>query len=92
MQVVATSTGFHDGARRRVGEVFHMDESKFKKGKDGKPRTPSWVKPVADVTAAKKEAEAARRAEADRQKAGALAASGGAVAKSKVDAMRDLAG
>ena len=92
MQVVALSVGFHDGTRRRVGEIFNMDESKFKKGKDGKPRTPSWVKPAPDAATAKREADAARKAEADRQKAGALAASGGAVAKSKVDTMRDLVG
>ena len=51
VKVVAIETGFYAGQRRRVGEFFHMDETKWTKkakgAKEGdKPRAPRWVKVV----------------------------------------------
>lgn len=82
MQVVAIRMGFWNGTRRRVGEVFDMPEP-----------LPSWVKPTNDPAKAKAEAEAAKKAEHEKQRAGAIAASGGKAAKAKVDAIAEqLAG
>lgn len=92
MQVVALSTGFYAGTRRRTGDVFDMDETKFKK-KDGKTVMPKWVKAAPNAHEAKREAAAAKQAEHEKQKAGAIAASGGKAAKAKVDAIAEqLAG
>jgi len=89
MQVVAISAGFYDGARRRVGDIFDMTIPT----KDGKPKMPKWVKAAPDVQQAKREAAAAKHAEHEKQKAGAVAASGGKAAKAKVDAIAEqLAG
>jgi len=92
MQVIAVTMGFHGGTRKRVGEIFDMDETKWKKDAKGKPRCPSWVKPVTDPAKARAEAKAARQAEAARQKEGALASSGGQAAKAKVDGITELTG
>ncbi len=86
MQVVALETGFYDGARRRPGAIFNLDESKLKT-KDGKPVLPKWVELVADAQQAKRRAESVKAGKAAKEKAGAIAASGGAVAKAKIDAM-----
>lgn len=92
MQVVALSTGFYAGHRRRVGDIFEMDDTKMKQ-KDGKPVLPKWVKAAPDPHKARQEAEAARKAEHKKQEAGAIAASGGAAAKKKAaDLAEQLAG
>ncbi len=88
MQVVSMQPGFYNGARRRTGDVFEMAV----KEKDGKPVLPKWVKAAPNAHEAKKEAAAAKKAEQDKQVAGAIAASGGKVAKAKVDAAAELAG
>lgn len=92
MQVVAMQAGFYAGTRRRIGSIFEMDESKFKQDADGKPILPKWVKAAANATEAKQAAAQAKKQEANKQAAGALAASGGQAAKVKVDTARDLAG
>lgn len=86
MQVVALEPGFHGGIRRRTGDIFDMDESGFKK-KDGQPVMPKWVKAAPNAQAAKAEAAKAQKAEQERLKNGAIAASGKAAAKAKVDAV-----
>lgn len=92
MQVVALEMGFYRGGRRCIGDVFEMDESLLKK-KDGKPLLPKWVKAAPDVHQAKREAAAAIKADLDKRKAGAVAASGGKAAKDKADALaKELAG
>lgn len=45
MRVIASGKGFYKG-RRRVGDVFEMDESAMKKDSDGRPILPRWVEPV----------------------------------------------
>lgn len=92
MQVVALEAGFHAGQRRKIGDIFDMDESKFRKDAAGKPRLPSWVKAAPNPHEAKREAAAAQQAAAAKLTAGAIAASGGKAAKAKVDAARDLVG
>lgn len=52
MKVTAIKAGYHRHLRK-VNDTFDMDESKFKRGKDGKPVPPSWVVPVAEKPAAK---------------------------------------
>lgn len=85
MQVIALKMGFHAGVRRRVGAVFEM-------GVDPK-KLPKWVKAVKDPAEAKAEIEAAKRADLERGKRAAIAASGGAAAKAKTDAIAEsLAG
>lgn len=92
MQVVALETGFYLGERKRTGAIFNLDESKLKK-KNGEAVLPKWVKAVPDVRAAKAEAAAAVKAEQEKQRAGAIAASGGKAAKEKSDALaKELAG
>lgn len=99
MKVVAISEGFYKGTRRRVGAVFDMPEEGMKK-KDGKPVLPSWVKAVQNDQQAKAVAAQVKQDELDKQKAGAIAASGGKAAKTKaadnkaaaVGADPDLAG
>lgn len=85
MQVIALSNGFYQGARRRTGAIFEMEP-----GKDGK--LPKWVKAAHNVAEAKAEAAKAKKAEQDKQRAGAIAASGGTAAKAKNDAAAELAG
>lgn len=75
-QVVALKPGFYAGQRRRTGDVFDMTV------KEGS-RLPKWVKVVQNPHEARREAEAAKKAEVDKQKAGAVAASGGKAAKEK---------
>ena len=84
MKVIALSLGFYRGARKRIGDVFDMDESAMKK-KDGKPTLPSWVKPVSNEREAKQEAEAVKKAEQDRMIEGAKTASGGKAAREKAE-------
>lgn len=79
MQVVAIRQGFYGGARRRVGDIFDMNVAKDK--------LPRWVEVVTDPTKAKTKAAEAKAAEEAKQKAGAIAASGGKAAKAKTDAM-----
>jgi hypothetical protein len=90
--VVAMQLGFHGGTRRRVGDVFNMDETKWKQ-KDGKPVPPKWVQVVANANEGRAVAQRAEKAAADKLKAGAIAASGGKAAKDKTDATAEqLAG
>lgn len=85
-QVVALKPGFYAGQRRRIGDVFDMAV------KEG-ARMPKWVKVVQNPHEAKREAAAAKQAEVDKQKAGAIAASGGKAAKDKnAETARQLAG
>lgn len=92
MRVVALKPRFYGGNYRKVGAIFDMDESKFKKDKDGKPVLPKGVQEVRNEGEAKQAAKAAKDAEDKKQVAGAIAASGGAAAKAKTEAGRDLAG
>lgn len=98
MQVVAIEKGFAGGTRRKIGDVFEIDEAKLPKGKDGKPVLPKWLKPAPNAAEARKMAQAAQKADHDKQVAGAVAASGGAAAKvkaqnlAKAAAGGDLAG
>lgn len=88
MQVVAISPGFYAGNRKRTGDIFEMDEKHTKKGK-----LPSWVKAAPDASKAKVEAAAAKKAEADKVKAGIVASSGGKASKEKADKLaEELAG
>lgn len=92
MRVVALKPRFYGGSLRPVGAVFDMDETKFKKDKRG-PILPSGVIPFVSEEKAKAAAEAAKKAEIDRQRDGAIAASGGAAAKEKIDDIaQNLAG
>lgn len=88
MQVVAISTGFYGGSRKRTGAIFDMDEKHFKNG-----AMPSWVKAAPDAGIAKEEAAAAKKAETDKVKAGIVASSGGKASKDKSDKLaEELAG
>ncbi len=96
MKVIALKPCFFGGVYRKIGEIFTIDESKLKKGPDGKPilsksSTPA-VKVVIDEREARAEAEKIKSDADKKQVAGAIAASGGKAAKDKVDAARDLAG
>lgn len=88
MQVVAISPGFYGGKRKRTGDIFEMGENYIKKGV-----LPSWVKAAPGVAQAKAEAAAAKKAEADKVKAGIIASSGGKASKEKADKLAEaLAG
>lgn len=92
MQVVAMQPGFYNSTRRRVGDIFDMDESALPK-RDGKPVLPKWVKAAPNAHEAKVEAAKAKQKEQDKLAAGAVAASGGKAAKEKSDAVaKQLAG
>ena len=96
MQVVALKPGFYGGERKRVGDIFEMEDRFIKKDASGKTVRPKWVKPAPDIAVAKREAAAAKQAEADRLRDGAIAAAGGKGAKAAKDAkatnLRDLVG
>ena len=88
MRVVAISPGFYGGKRMRTGDIFELDEKCLKKGK-----TPSWVKAAPDAAQAKTDAAAAKKAEAEKVKAGIIASSGGKASKEKADKLaEELAG
>lgn len=85
MQVVALEPGFYAGARRRLGDIFEMyidDEKKL----------PKWVKAAPSAGEARREAAAVKKAAEEKQRAGAIAASGSKGAKAKAEAAADLAG
>lgn len=96
MQVVALKEGFFGGDRRRIGAIFEMDDKFIKKTADGKVVRPKWVKAAPNATIARQEAAAAKQAEADRLRDGAIAAAGGKGAyqakTQKASNLRDLAG
>lgn len=99
-QVVALKPGFHGGVYRKIGDIFELAEAKVEEAKRRlaeaekaglKNKKPAF-KVVTDLRAAKAEAEKVKRDAEEKQKQGAIAASGGKAAKDKVDAARDLAG
>lgn len=92
MQVVAMQDGFYKAQRKRLGDIFDMDDAAIKRDKDGKIIRPKWVKAAPNAHEAKREAAAVKQAAQEKQRAGAIAASGGKAAKDKVDTARDLAG
>lgn len=93
MQVVAMQPGFYGGSRRRTGDIFDMADSAIVKDKDGKVVKPKWVKAAPNAHEARVEAAKAKKAENDKQVAGAIAASGGKAAKEKADNVaKQLAG
>ena len=92
MQVIAMQPGFSGGHRRRIGDIFTLDENALKKV-DGKPVLPKWVKVVQDASQAKAQVAAVQKADQDKRKAGVLAASGGPAAREKADNIaKQLAG
>jgi hypothetical protein len=49
MRVIAVETGFYKGQLRQPCELFDFAEADMAKGKDGKPKLPSWVYPIRGV-------------------------------------------
>ena len=92
MRVVATKVGFYRGSLRQPGTSFEFAESDMATDKEtGKVKLPTWVVPAqGDGEAERKQIKAAKAAEEKRQRDGALAASGGKVAKDKVTEAQDL--
>ena len=94
MQVVALRKGFtRKGELKTTGDIFDSTELSIKHDDKGQPvKLPKWVKAAPDAGTAKREAAAAKAAEEKKLVDGVKAASGGAAARQKVEAGRDLAG
>lgn len=90
MKVIAIQTGFYQGSRRRPGAIFEMLE-KDMKVVNGKPTLPKWAKEVTDEAKMKQEVIDAKAARERKDREGAIAASGGKAAKTKVEQGQDLA-
>jgi len=91
VRVIAAAVGFYKGARRRVGEIFDMAESVMKTDKAGNPVLPKWVREAPATEAeAKALVSAAKTAEDNKQRDGAIAASGGKAAKAKTTETQEL--
>lgn len=84
MRVIAIKKGFYSGGRRRPGDVFEMSEADMK-ALDGKPVLPGWVVEAKDPAAAREQVAKAKRLEERKHSDAAVAASGGAAARRKVD-------
>lgn len=60
VEVIATRTGYYAHKRRKEGEVFFIDDSLIKKGKDGKITHPTWVQLKSNKTVSKEIADKAK--------------------------------
>lgn len=80
MKVVAVEMGFYKGNRKRIGAMFDLAEGE---------RVPKWAKEVGDADEAAAESVKVKAAAVKKQADGAKAASGGAAAKAKADAMNE---
>jgi hypothetical protein len=85
MRVVAKQKGYYGGSRRRPGDIFDMAESAMKKDAKGAPMLPKWVEEAQDELAARKQVADAKRTAESKNRDAAVASSGGAAARRKVD-------
>jgi hypothetical protein len=100
VQVVALKPCFTDGQIRKIGDIFNVTADQLKeverrqaeKVKAGSKVARPVYKAAPDTVAAAAEAARIVKAAEDRQRAGAIAASGGPAAREKVKSLAEQIG